>query len=147
MNLSATFIHRPVATSLLTLAIALAGAVAYNLLPVAPLPQVDFPTISVQAALPGASPETMATAVATPLERTLGRIAGISRNDLVEFAGQSTRITLQFDLDATSTAPHAMCRRRSTRPRSAADGFAQQPDLSQGQPRRCTHHDPGAHLR
>ena len=78
MNFSAIFIHKPVATSLLTLAITLAGAVAFTLLPVSPLPQVDFPTISVSAALPGASPETMATAVSTPLERSLGRIAGIT---------------------------------------------------------------------
>ena len=92
------FIHRPVATSLLTLAITLAGAVAFNLLPVSPLPQVDFPTIAVQAALPGASPETMATAVATPLERTLGRIAGISEMTSSSSLG-STRITLQFDLE------------------------------------------------
>ena len=77
-NLSAPFIHRPVATTLLTAAIALAGAVAYNLLPVAPLPQVDFPTISVSAQLPGASPETMASSVATPLERQFARIAAVT---------------------------------------------------------------------
>ncbi|OIQ77531.1 multidrug resistance protein MdtC [mine drainage metagenome] len=98
MTVSATFIHRPVATSLLTLAITLAGAVAFNLLPVAPLPQVDFPTIAVEAGLPGASPETMATAVATPLERSLGRIAGVSEMTSSSSLG-STRITLQFDLD------------------------------------------------
>ena len=69
MNFSAPFIDRPVATTLLTLGVALAGVVAFNLLPVAPLPQVDFPTIEVQASLPGASPETMAATVATPLER------------------------------------------------------------------------------
>src|SRR5439155_9185300 len=72
MNISAPFIDRPVATTLLTLGIALAGAIAFQLLPVSPLPQVDFPTISVQASLPGASPETMAATVATPLERSLG---------------------------------------------------------------------------
>jgi multidrug efflux pump len=98
VNFSRIFIERPVATSLLTLAITLAGAVAFTLLPVAPLPQVDFPTISVRASLPGASPETMATAVATPLERSLGRIAGVTEMTSSSALG-STRITLQFDLD------------------------------------------------
>ena len=97
MNISAPFIGRPVATTLLTFALALAGAVAFNLLPVAPLPQVDFPTISVQAQLPGASPETMAATVATPLERALGRIAGVNEITSSSSLG-STRITLQFDL-------------------------------------------------
>jgi multidrug efflux pump len=98
MSFSATFIKRPVATSLLTLGVALAGAVAFFLLPVAPLPQVDFPTIIVMASMPGASPETMATSVATPLERHLGQIA-----DVTEMTSQSTignaRVTLQFGLD------------------------------------------------
>ena len=98
MNFSRIFIDRPVATSLLTLAITLAGAVAFFLLPVAPLPQVDFPTISVRASLPGASPETMATAVATPLERSLGRIAGVTEMTSSSALGE-TRITLQFELD------------------------------------------------
>ena len=98
MNLSAPFIDRPVATTLLTLGIALAGAIAFRLLPVSPLPQVDFPTISVQASLPGASPETMAATVATPLERSLGRIAGVTEMTSSSALG-STRITLQFDLN------------------------------------------------
>src|SRR5205809_6294658 len=98
MNLSAPFIDRPVATTLLTIGIALAGAVSFRLLPVSPLPQVDFPTISVQASLPGASPETMAATVATPLERSLGRIAGVNEMTSSSALG-STRITLQFDLD------------------------------------------------
>src|SRR6202046_3459812 len=97
-NLSAPFIHRPVATTLITVAIALAGAVAYTLLPVAPLPQVDFPTISVAAALPGASPEIMASSVATPLERQFGRIAGVTEMTSASFLG-TTSITLQFDLN------------------------------------------------
>ena len=97
MNLSQPFIERPVATTLLTLGIALAGALAYPLLPVSPLPQVDFPTISVTAQLPGASPETMAATVATPLERSLGLIAGITEITSSSSLG-STRITLQFDL-------------------------------------------------
>ena len=98
MNLSAPFIDRPVATTLLTLGIALAGAIAFHLLPVSPLPQVDFPTISVQASLPGASPETMAATVATPLERSLGRIAGVTEMTSSSALG-STRVTLQFDLN------------------------------------------------
>jgi multidrug efflux pump len=98
MNLSAPFINRPVATTLLTIAVLLAGIVAFRLLPVSPLPQVDFPTISVQAQLPGASPETMAATVATPLERSLGRIAGITEMTSSSTLG-STRVTLQFDLN------------------------------------------------
>src|SRR5512132_1130788 len=97
-NLSRPFIARPVATTLLTVGLALAGAVAFHLLPVSPLPQVDFPTISVQAQLPGASPETMAATVATPLERSLGRIAGVNEMTSSSSLG-STRVTLQFDLD------------------------------------------------
>lgn len=97
MNLSAPFIKRPIGTTLLALGLALAGAIAFNLLPVAPLPQVDFPTIKVQAALPGASPEIMGTSVATPLERQLGRIAGITEMTSGSTLGQ-TNITLQFDL-------------------------------------------------
>jgi multidrug efflux pump len=98
VNLSALFIHRPVATTLLLAAVGLAGAVAFTLLPVSPLPQVDFPTISVGASLPGASPETMASSVATPLERQFGRIAGVSEMTSSSSLG-STSVTLQFDLD------------------------------------------------
>jgi multidrug efflux pump len=94
----AVFIRRPIATTLLTLAIFLAGVLAFQLLPVSPLPQVDYPTISVSARLPGASPETMAATVATPLERALGRIAGISEITSSSSLG-STRVTLQFDLN------------------------------------------------
>ncbi|GGX20173.1 ACR family transporter [Pigmentiphaga litoralis] len=97
MNLSAPFIMRPVATALLTLAIVLAGVLAFLMLPVAPLPQVDYPTISVSASLAGANPETMASSVATPLERSLGSIAGVSEMTSSSSQG-STRITLQFDL-------------------------------------------------
>ncbi|MBV8169770.1 MAG: efflux RND transporter permease subunit, partial [Alphaproteobacteria bacterium] len=98
MNLSAPFIARPVATTLLTLGIVLAGLMGYRLLPVAPLPQVEFPTISVQASMPGASPETMATSVATPLERHLGQIANVTEMTSTSSVGQA-RITLQFGLD------------------------------------------------
>jgi multidrug efflux pump len=98
MSLSSPFIRRPVATVLLTAAIALAGAVAFMQLPVSPLPQIDFPTISVQAGLPGASPEIMASSVATPLERQFGRIAGVSEMTSTSTLG-STTVTLQFDLN------------------------------------------------
>lgn len=97
MNLSKPFIHRPVATTLLALGIAVSGIIAFNVLPVAPLPNVDFPTISVQASLPGASPEVMATSVATPLERQIGRIAGVTQMTSVSNLG-ATQISVQFDL-------------------------------------------------
>ena len=98
MSISSPFIHRPVATTLLTVAIALAGAVAFQVLPVSALPQIDFPTISVAASLPGASPEIMASSVATPLERQFGRIAGVTEMTSSSFLG-TTSITMQFDLN------------------------------------------------
>jgi multidrug efflux pump len=121
MNISAPFIRRSVGTALLTAAIALAGAVAYLQLPVAPLPQVDFPTISVGASLPGASPEIMASSVAAPLERQLGHIAGVNEMTSSSTLGSSS-ITLQFDLNrdingaardvqAAINAARAICRR------------------------------------
>jgi multidrug efflux pump len=97
VSFSSVFIHRPVGTTLLALAVVLVGSIAYYLLPVAPLPQVDFPTISVQAKLPGASPDVMASTIATPLERSLGRISGISEMTSSSSLG-STRVILQFDL-------------------------------------------------
>jgi multidrug efflux pump len=97
MNISEPFIRRPVATTLLTIAIAIAGAIAFTVLPVSPLPQIDFPTISVQAGLPGASARIMASSVATPLERQLGHIAGITEMTSTSQLG-NTSITLQFDL-------------------------------------------------
>jgi multidrug efflux pump len=98
MNLSAPFVKRPVATVLLTLGLALAGIAGFFVLPVSPLPQVDYPVISVSANLPGASPDTMASSVATPLERRLGVIAGV--NEMTSNSGNgSTRITLQFELN------------------------------------------------
>jgi len=97
MNISAPFVKRPIATSLLTVAILLAGTIAYNFLPVAPLPQVEFPTIQVQAGLPGASPEIMASSVATPLERQFGRVAGVTEMTSSSQAG-NTSITLQFEM-------------------------------------------------
>jgi multidrug efflux pump len=98
MSISAPIIHRPVATTLLTVALGLSGVIAYNFLPVAPLPQVDYPAIQVFASLPGASPETMASSVATPLERQFGRIAGLNELTSSSTIGR-TNITLQFDLD------------------------------------------------
>lgn len=97
MNLSAPFIKRPIATTLLAIGVAIAGAVAFIFLPVSSLPQIDFPTININANLPGASPEVMATSVATPLERQLGRIAGISQMTSASTLG-STNVTVQFDL-------------------------------------------------
>jgi multidrug efflux pump len=97
MNLSSPFIHRPVATTLLTVAIAIAGAIAFTVLPVSPLPQVDFPTISVNASLPGGSAEIMASSVATPLERQFGHIAGVTEMTSSSSLG-TTSITIQFDL-------------------------------------------------
>jgi multidrug efflux pump len=97
MNLSARFIARPVGTTLLAVAVAIAGAIAFGVLPVAPLPQVDFPTISVSASLPGGSAEIMASSVATPLERQFSHIAGVTEMTSASSLG-STQVTLQFDL-------------------------------------------------
>jgi multidrug efflux pump len=97
MNISAPFIRRPIGTSLLTIALLLSGTLAFQFLPVAPLPQVEFPVISVNAGLPGASPETMASSVATPLERQFGRISGVNQMTSTSQLG-STNIVLQFDL-------------------------------------------------
>src|ERR1044071_3804371 len=97
MNISESFIQRPIATSLLMAGIALFGIIAYNGLPVSDLPQVDYPTITVNASLPGANPDTMASAVATPLERQFTTIAGL--DSMISNSGQgSTSVTLQFDL-------------------------------------------------
>ena len=106
MKFFALFIYRPVATILLSVAITLCGILGFRMLPVAPLPQVDFPVIMVSASLPGASPETMASSVATPLERSLGRIAGVSE--------MTSSSSLGSILTGISTAQRAMCRRRST---------------------------------
>src|SRR5450631_1075482 len=103
MHISAPFIRRPVATSLLSVAILLAGGVAFYFLPVAALPHVDFPTIYVRAGLPGASPETMASSVATPLERQFGRIAGVTEMTSSSQLG-STNVNLQFDLNRNADA-------------------------------------------
>ena len=121
MSLSTPFIERPVATTLLTLGLALAGAVSFRLLPVAPLPQVDFPTISVSVSLPGASPETMATTVATPLERSLGVISGVTELTSSSSLG-NTRITLQCELnrDIDGAARDVQAAINAARQRTAA---------------------------
>ena len=97
MSISTPFIHRPVATTLFMVAITLAGGIAYTLLPVSALPEVDFPTISVSASLPGASPDVMAASVATPLEKQFTRIAGVTEMTSRSSVG-SANVTLQFDL-------------------------------------------------
>src|SRR6201996_2947510 len=97
VSISEPFIRRPIATTLLTLGIALAGSLAFYKLPVSPLPQIDFPTISVSASLPGASPEIVASSIATPLEREFGHIAGVTEMTSSSTLG-SCNITLQFDL-------------------------------------------------
>ena len=109
MKFFALFIYRPVATILLSVAITLCGIRGFRMLPVAPLPQVDFPVIMVSASLPGASPETMASSVATPLERSLGRIAGVS-----EMTSSSSLGSTRIILPGISTVRRVMCRRRST---------------------------------
>ena len=145
MKFFALFIHRPVATTLLTLAIAISGAIGFRLLPVSPLPQVDFPVISISASLPGASPETMASSVATPLERALGRIAGVNEMTSMSSLGSTGSFCSSISA-ATSTAPRATCRRRSTPQKPAADRHAEPPQLPQGQPFRRADHDPDADL-
>jgi multidrug efflux pump len=132
-GMSSVFITRPVATTLLTIGLVLAGLLAFRLLPVAALPQVDFPTIQVSASLPGASPETMATSVAAPLERQFGRIAGVTEMTSTSYLG-STTIILQFDIsrDIDGAA-------RDVRPRSVARGYPRhpgEPHLPQGESRR-----------
>ncbi len=147
VNISAPFITRPIATTLLTLAILLAGALAFFQLPVASLPQVDFPTISVQAQLPGADPETVATSLAGPLERHLGQIADVTEMTSQSQVGQA-RINMQFGLDrdingAARDVQAAINAARADLPTN----LLQQPDLPQGEPGRRADPDRLAHLR
>ena len=118
MNLSETCIRRPVLTTLMTASLIVFGAFAYRLLPVAALPAVDFPTIQITAVLPGARPETMAASVASPIERQLSTIAGISIDELLVLARHRRRSRSSSTSAATSTAPRSTCRPRSP-PRSA----------------------------
>lgn len=147
MKFFALFIYRPVATILLSVAITLCGILGFRMLPVAPLPQVDFPVIMVSASLPGASPETMASSVATPLERSLGRIAGVSEMTSSSSLG-STRIILQFDFDRDINGAGARCAGGDQRrAKSATQRDAQPSDLSQSEPIGCANYDPHADIR
>src|SRR5213080_5358960 len=130
MNISAPFIRRPVATSLLTIGLLLAGILAYTRLPVAPLPQVEYPVVQVSAGLPGASPETMASAVATPLERQFGRIAGVNQMTSTSQTG-STGITLQFDLNRNIDAAGRDVQAAINAAQPTAFVHARESDLSQ----------------
>ena len=137
-NFSAPFIRRPVATSLVTIAILLSGVIAFRFLPVAPLPQVDLPTIGVGASLPGASPETMASSVATPLERQFGRIAGVTQMTSSSTLG-NTGITLQFDLNRDINAAARDVEAAINAARSQLAGrFAQPTRVPQGEFRGCS---------
>ena len=147
VNLSAPFIARPVATTLLTIGLALAGAVAFAKLPVSPLPKVDYPTIQVSAGLPGASPETVATSLTTPLERALGAIAGVTEMTSTSTVGNS-RITLQFDLSRSidGAARDVQAAINAARMDMPGD-LPSQPAVPQGQPGRRAGPGAGAHLR
>jgi multidrug efflux pump subunit AcrB len=142
---SELFIRRPVATTLLTIGIAFAGLLAFGRLPVSPLPQVDFATINVQANMPGASPDNMASAVAAPLEKHLGQIA-----DVTEMTSQSTlgntRITLQFGLDRDINGAARDVQAAINAARGPADQPAAESELSQGQSRRRADHGARADL-
>ena len=140
-SLSSPFIHRPIATTLMVVAIALAGAIGYRFLPVSPLPQVDFPTISVSAGLPGASPETMASSVATPLERQFGRIAGVTEMTSTSSLG-STNVTLQFDLNRNidAAARDVQAAINAARGQLPAN-LPNNPCVPEGQPGRRADHD------
>lgn len=146
MKFFALFIYRPVATILISLAITLCGILGFRLLPVAPLPQVDFPVIMVSASLPGASPETMASSVATPLERSLGRIAGVNEMTSSSSLG-STRIILEFNFDRDINGAARDVQAAINAAQSlAAERNAQPADLSQSQSVGCADHDPDADL-
>ena len=147
MNISAPFIRRPVATSLLAAALLLAGLAAFTQLPVAPLPRVDFPTIQVSAALPGASPETMASAVATPLERRFGRIAGLTEMTSTSSLGTTQHHAAVRSRPRRRPRPRATFRRPSTPRAASCPQPADAPELPQGQPRRLADPDPVADVR
>ena len=137
MNFSAPFIARPIATTLLAIGLALAGGSAFFLLPVSPLPNVDYPTISVTASLPGASPETVSTSVATPLERHLGTIAGVMEMTSSSSVGQ-TRINLQFDLDRDINGAARDAQAAINAARVDLRRPSRQSDLSQCEPSGCS---------
>ena len=147
MNISAPFIRRPVATTLLTAGTVLVGAIAFKVLPVSPLPQVDFPTISVSASLPGGSPEIIASSIATPLERQFSHIAGVTEMTSSSSLG-STSITLQFDLSRNIDGAARDVEAAINAARTYLAGQpARQPDLSQGESGGFADHDSGAYVR
>ena len=147
MNISEPFIKRPVATTLLMAAITLAGGIAFHFLPVAPLPQVEFPTISVGAGLPGASPETMASSVATPLERQFGRIAGVTEMTSTSRMG-SASVTLQFDLSRNIDAAGRDVQAAINAARSQLPAaLPEQPHLPENESGQCADHDSRVDLR
>jgi len=133
MSISEPFIRRPIATSLLTLGVLVFGLVAYMLLPVAALPNVDFPTITVTASYPGASPSTMASAIATPLEQQFTAIPSLSQMTSLSGTGTTT-ITMQFNLSRNRWRGAGRADRDQCRQRAAAQGYAEPADLQEGQP-------------
>ena len=145
MNLSAPFIARPVATTLLTIAIALAGALGYFELPVSPLPQVDFPTIRVTAQLPGASPDVVATSLAAPLERHLAEIADVTELTSTSNIGRHALFCSSGSTGA-SPAPRRTAGRHQCRPGGSADEPAVAADLPESESGRCAGDDPVADL-
>ena len=143
---SRPFILRPVATSLLMVAILLAGAVAYQQLPVSALPEVDYPTIQVLTFYPGASPEVMASSVTAPLERQFGQMPGLKQMTSISSGGSSV-ITLQFNLDQNiDVAEQEVQAAINAATTFLPTDLPNPPDLQQGQPGRRAHHDPGADL-
>ena len=147
MNISAPFIRRPVATSLLTAALLLYGSIAFRELPVASLPQVAYPVIQVEADLPGANADTLASAIATPLERMFGRIAGVNQMTSLSRLGK-TQIVLQFDLDRDidAAARDVQAAINAARGQLPAN-LPTNPSLAQGQSRRSADHGFGAYFR
>ena len=140
MNISRIFILRPIATSLLMVALLLSGLLAYHYLPMAALPQIDYPTIQVQTLYPGASSEVMAAVVTSPLERQLGTMSGLVQMTSLSSAGASV-ITLQFDLSVPLDVAEQEVHQRGGQP--AAIRPAQPAGLQQGQPGGPGHHDAG----
>jgi len=145
MNICEPAIRRPIGTALLAFGLLLVGAVAYRFLPVASMPTVDFPTISVSASRPGADPETMAATVAAPLERRLGEIPGLTEMTSRSSLG-SSRISCSSILTATSTAPRATCRGRSTPRSSTCRATCSRGRRSARRTQPPPDHDPGADL-
>jgi multidrug efflux pump len=147
MNLSRLFILRPVATTLSMLAIILAGVIAYRLLPVSALPQVDYPTIRVMTLYPGASPDVMTSAVTAPLERQFGQMPGLTQMASTSSGGASV-LTLRFSLDINmDVAEQQVQAGHQRRHQSAAHGPAGTAGVQQGQPGRHAGADPGHHLQ